>query len=137
MKPYVHKVQYHETDKMGITHHSNYIKWMEEARVDFLEQIGFSFSRLESEGLSSPVLSLDCKYKQPTKFGEHVTIDVAITELRHVKMVIEYTMKNAEGETVCIGHTELAFFGKDGRPMRLEKDYPEFYKALTEAGHEQ
>ena len=136
MRPYVHKVQYYETDKMGITHHSNYIRWMEEARVDFLDQIGFSFDRLESEGLSSPILSVDCKYRQPTKFGELVTITIAICELKHVKMVLEYTMKNQEGETVCTGHTELAFFGKDGKPVRLEKDCPEFYKALTEAVYE-
>ena len=25
---YIHKVHYHETDKMGVTHHANYIKWM-------------------------------------------------------------------------------------------------------------
>lgn len=37
---YIRKVHYHETDKMGVTHHANYIKWMEEARVDFLNQIG-------------------------------------------------------------------------------------------------
>ena len=136
IKPYVHKVQYYETDKMGITHHSNYIRWMEEARVDFLDQIGFSFDRLESEGLSSPILSVNCDYKHATKFGELVTIYVAIAEFRRVKMDLGYTMKNAEGETVCSGHTVLAFFGKEGKPMRLEKDYPEFYKALTEAVYE-
>ena len=50
MKKYIHKVNYYETDKMGITHHSNYIRWMEEARIDFLEQIGFSYDKLEKEG---------------------------------------------------------------------------------------
>lgn len=35
MEPYLHKVQYYETDKMGIAHHSNYIRWMEEARWIF------------------------------------------------------------------------------------------------------
>ena len=42
MEVYRHKVQYYETDKMGITHHSNYIRWMEEARIWFLSEIGFS-----------------------------------------------------------------------------------------------
>ena len=37
---YKHKVQYYETDQMGIVHHSNYIRWFEEARIDFLEKIG-------------------------------------------------------------------------------------------------
>ena len=54
---YQHKIQYYETDKMGITHHSNYIRWMEEARIDFLEQLGFGFDKLEQSGIVSPVLS--------------------------------------------------------------------------------
>lgn len=59
MKPYIHRVQYYETDRMGITHHSNYIRWMEEARVAFLEEIDWGYDRLEAEGVVSPVLSVD------------------------------------------------------------------------------
>ena len=59
---YTHKVQYYETDKMGITHHSNYIRWMEEARIDFLEKSGFSYDKLEKDGIISPVISV-CKLR--------------------------------------------------------------------------
>ncbi len=45
---YMHTVQYYETDKMGITHHSNYIRWMEEARIGFLSQIGWDYLRIET-----------------------------------------------------------------------------------------
>ena len=62
MTPYIHKVHYYETDKMGITHHSNYIRWMEEARVAFLDEIGWSYSKLEEVGLISPVLGVNCRY---------------------------------------------------------------------------
>ena len=41
MFTYTHVVQYYETDRMGITHHSNYIRWMEEARVAMLEDMGY------------------------------------------------------------------------------------------------
>lgn len=51
---YIRKVHYHETDKMGVTHHANYIKWMEEARVDFLNQIGYGYARLERDGITRP-----------------------------------------------------------------------------------
>ena len=61
MKPYRHTVQYYETDKMGITHHSNYIRWMEEARVDFLAQIGWDYAMLEEMGVISPVIGIECK----------------------------------------------------------------------------
>ena len=70
MEPYKHYVQYYETDKMGITHHANYIRWMEEARVNFLEQIGWPFAKLEASGFASPVLKLDCKYIRPTTFSD-------------------------------------------------------------------
>ena len=38
-KAYQHKVQYYETDQMGIVHHSNYIRWFEEARTDYMERL--------------------------------------------------------------------------------------------------
>jgi len=59
MKDYVHKVNYYETDKMGLTHHSNYIRFMEEARVDFMEQLGFGYEKMEAEGVGSPVIAID------------------------------------------------------------------------------
>ena len=40
MGVYRRKAQYHETDQMGIIHHSNYVKWMEEARIDFMKELG-------------------------------------------------------------------------------------------------
>ena len=67
---YQHIVQYYETDKMGITHHSNYIRWMEEARIDFLSKIGWSYAKLEEEGIISPVVAVECKYMQPTTFSD-------------------------------------------------------------------
>ena len=50
MEPYQHTVQYYETDKMGIVHHSNYIRWMEEARVAYLAQLGWNIEMLELWG---------------------------------------------------------------------------------------
>ena len=47
---YIHKVQYYETDMMGMVHHSNYIRWMEEARIDFMDKLGFSYRKMEEEG---------------------------------------------------------------------------------------
>ena len=60
MFTYTHVVQYYETDRMGITHHSNYIRWMEEARVAMLEDMGFGYQKLESMGIASPVTEVDC-----------------------------------------------------------------------------
>ena len=96
MTSYKHKVQYYETDKMGIVHHSNYIRWMEEARVDFLEKIEWSYDQLEKVGLVSPVLSLDIDYLHPSFFGDVISIDVVIIELKMSKMRVGYKMINKE-----------------------------------------
>ena len=58
VKPYEHNVKYYETDQMGIVHHSNYIRWMEEARMDLMDQMGFSYKQMEDQEIISPVLSV-------------------------------------------------------------------------------
>ena len=85
MNPCEHKVQYYETDGMGIVHHSNYIRWFEEARVDLLEQLGFGYDRIEAAGYSGPVLEVSCQYKTMSKFGETVSIQAAITQYNGVR----------------------------------------------------
>ena len=133
---YTHKVQYYETDKMGITHHSNYIRWMEEARVDFLEKLGFGFDKLEANGIASPVLSVECSYKKPSVFAEEIFIDVSVREFKGLKLTIAYLMKNAGGDIVCEASSVHCFMNTAGKPVRLEKDFPDFYNALISKGSE-
>lgn len=132
MIPYKHTAQYYETDKMGIVHHSNYIRWMEEARVDFLKQIGFDYDKLEAEGIISPVVSIDCNYKKPTKFAEEVSIEVCVKEFKGVKLTIGYLMKNADGVTVCEAESSHCFVNTEGKPIKVSKQSPEFAEKLLE-----
>lgn len=129
MEPYVHKVNYYETDKMSITHHSNYVRFMEEARVDFLEKIGFSFEKLEALGFASPVVSIECNYKKTTTFADKISIDVGIEKLASLKFTIWYTM-TCNGQVVFTGTSTHCFIDGNGRPVVLEKQLPEFYAEL-------
>ena len=131
-RAYEHVVQYYETDKMGITHHSNYIRWMEEARIDFLTQIGWDFAKLEALGIVSPVVSVECQYKLTTTFPEVIRIFVSVEEFKGVKLKLKYKMENSEGKTVNEGRSEHCFLDVQGRPIRLNKDFPDFYHALIE-----
>jgi len=132
MKAYEHKVQYYETDKMGIVHHSNYIRWMEEARVDFLEQIGWGMDRLEALGMVSPVTAVECKYKVSAKFPERIRIEVGIEEFRGVKLKIKYAMYKEDGTLACEGHSEHGFLDESGRIISVKKEFPKFYGAMME-----
>lgn len=132
MTTYRHKIQYYETDKMGVTHHSNYIRFMEEARVDFLSQIGWDYERLEESGIISPVTAIDCRFKTPTAFADIIDIEVWIEEFKGARLKIGYVMKNADNATVCEAHSEHCFINPDGRPIRLQREYPEFAEVLSE-----
>lgn len=132
MQNYVHKVQYYETDKMGLTHHSNYIRWMEEARIYYLENIGWGFDRLESMGITSPILSVSCTYKHGSTFGDSVEIETKIKKYNSIKITIEYIMKKVgTEELVATGETELCFINLNTRkPVILKKELPELDKIM-------
>lgn len=131
MTIYQHKVQYYETDKMGIVHHSNYIRWMEEARTDFLSQIGWNYRKLEENGVISPVTAVDCKYKVSTMFEDIIMISVHVEEFKGVKLKLGYEMKRGD-VVVCEGHSEHCFLNEEGRIINLKKTNPAFYETLTE-----
>lgn len=133
MKKYIHKVKYYETDKMGITHHSNYIRWMEEARVDYLDQIGLGYKKMEEDGIISPVIGVECDYKVSTTFDDRVEIDVKVEEFKGVKLIIGYVMTNIDtNEVVLVGRTKHCFLDKDSKPIILKKSFPEIDKKLRE-----
>ena len=137
MTKYIHKVQYYETDKMGVTHHSNYIRWMEEARVDFLNQIGLGYKKLEEDGIISPVIGIECDYKIPTTFDDKVEIDIKVEEFKGVKLILSYTMTNVETkEVVLLGKSKHCFVDKTGKPIVLKKTFPDVDKKLKELAGE-
>lgn len=137
MEKYVHTVKYYETDRMGFTHHSNYVRWMEEARVAFMDSIGWSYQRFEDEGLISPVTAVECKFRHSTTFPDKVYIDVSVEECSAVRLRIRYIMTNEEGAVVCEAASEHCFLGTDGKLIRLNKEYPEFYQILCDLAEEQ
>lgn len=133
MYTYIRRVQYHETDKMGITHHSNYVKWMEEARVACLEYIGLPFQSVEKKGIASPVTGLSVEYKRPTEFGDEIAVDVVLRKFTGVKLEIGYTVRNiSTGETAAEAVSKHCFL-KDGKIVSLKREEPDMYNILTDS----
>ena len=131
MGVYKRKVNYHETDKMGITHHSNYIKWMEEARSYYFSTLGLSYAELEKNGVGSPVVNVNCKYILPTTFDDEIDISVKFTRYNGVVLNVEYTMVNAKtGKTVCTATSESCFVDKQGKLVSIKNVMPEIDKEL-------
>ena len=131
MNAYIRKVQYYETDMMGVVHHANYIRWMEEARIDFMDQLGFPYAAMEEQGVLSPVKSVSCEYKRPCTFGDEIRIVVSVADFNGVVLTIRYQMVNAsDGETVCEARSEHVFLNREGRFVRIKREMPDFCAAL-------
>ena len=114
MKPYIRKVQYYETDMMGIAHHANYIHWMEEARIDFMDQLGYSYAQMEGHGIFSPVRSLACDYKHPCTFNDTIAIMVSVEAFNGARLVLRYEIKKDE-KLICEARSEHAFMDEKGK----------------------
>ncbi len=126
---YQHKVQYYETDQMKVVHHSNYIRWFEESRTDFLEKSGFSYAWMEEQGIIIPVLSVSAEYKMMVHYGEEVLIFPTVTEFNGVKMALSYqVIKAMTGELATTGKSSHCFLDRAYRPLRLKKEFPQVYE---------
>lgn len=126
--PYRHEVKYYECDRMGVTHHSNYIRFMEEARVYWMDMLGYGYDRMEADGVVSPVVAVSCNYKHPTTFKDVIEIDVRVAETTELKLSFAYTMK-VDGKVVCTASSTHCFL-ENGRPVVFSERFPQFYEAI-------
>lgn len=131
MPPYRHEIRYYECDRMGVTHHSNYVRIMEETRIDWMDRLGYGFERMEAEGVVSPVVAISVNYKHPTTFKDIVEVELKVAEMSGLKISFAYTMR--VGDKVVCTATSTHCFLENGRPVPLAARFPELYKAI-EAG---
>ena len=124
--PYEHKTQYHETDPQGIIHHANYVKWMEEARMNLLDQLGMGYKQMEELEIISPVLSLSVEYRSAVKFDETVLIETKLLAYDSTGMEIAYRIYDKEsGDVKAVAKSKHGFLNKSGIPISLKRIYPE------------
>lgn len=130
---YQHFVQYYETDKMGVTHHSNYIRFMEEARLDFFKKLGFDYLEFEKMGVISPVIGLNnIRFKRPSTVGDTIDIEVSVKAYNSIVLTMHYVMKNKD-TVILEGDSDHCFLSKEGKMLPLgEKKFPELDKKLKE-----
>ena len=129
---YERKINYYETDKMGVVHHSNYIRFFEEARCDFLEYSELPYDMLEEKGIMSPVLGFTCKYKQHVTFGDIIEIHVSIKEFSGVKFTVAYEVYNKKTGALCVtGESNHCFTDSSLKPLNLKKHHNDIYEKFS------
>ena len=130
---YVRRVNYYETDRMGIVHHSNYIRWMEEARIEFMRENGADYEGIEKKGVLIPVTSVSCSFRRSAFFGDTVRILVRLTACTGVRAAFSYRMFSAEsGELLAEGESGHCFIdAQTHRPLSARRRLPEEYATLA------
>ena len=124
--PYEHRTQYYETDQMGIIHQTHYMKWMEEARMDLMNQIGLGYKQMETLEIISPVLNVSIDYRSMIHFDETVIIEPRIIQYDGIRMDLEYIMTDKDtGEVRAVGRSSHCFLNRTGTHISLKRIYPE------------
>ncbi len=126
---FTRNINYYETDRMGVVHHSNYIRYLEEARCEWLKSMDMPFDELEKNGITVPVLGVNIIYKMHVTFGDIISIRPFVKEYTGVRMTVGYEVINAKTkETVIIAETKHCFTDLNLKPINLKKykkDYSE------------
>jgi len=130
MFEYTRPVHYYETDKMGMVHHSNYIRWMEEARTFYFNDAGLAYSVTESYGIMSPVTDLSATYRSPARYGENFTVRLKVIKYSGTRFRVAYTISNEDGAVLCEAETGHAFVDNSLKPISLKKAIPERHELM-------
>ena len=130
---YKRRINYYETDAMKVVHHSNYIRFLEEARIVTMDKMGLPYDKMESAGIMIPVLGVNCTYKNPARFNEVIEIDVKIKEYTGVKLIMEYVITNRTTGLICLtGETKHCFTDMNMKPVSLKKVNPQIHEKFIE-----
>ncbi len=127
---YYRKAQYHETDQMGIIHHSNYVKWMEEARISYMDQMGFSYRKVEELGVISPVVNISVSYKKQVSFDNEIQIRVSVKKYNSISLEFNYEFFNVSKNEICTIASSRHCFLKDGKLISLKREIPDLDRAI-------
>ena len=113
-KLYKSKVSYYETDCMNIVHHSNYIRYFEDARIQYMHDIGCDVAEMQSKGLYIP----------------NVDAYVFFTGSR---MIFDYKIfNNINGELSATGRTTHCFATPELKPISIKHSNPDYYNRLRD-----
>ena len=130
MYEYSRPVFYYETDKMGVVHHSNYLRWLEEARTQFFNDKNLAYVETESYGVLSPITDATLKFKYPARFGDTFTVKLNMIKYTGVRFKVEYIVVNQNNDVLLEGESSHAFIDESFKPVSLARAIPERHELM-------
>jgi acyl-CoA thioester hydrolase len=119
-------VRFNEADPLGIVWHGHYLRYFEDGREAFGKQFGISYLDFYKQGLAVPVVSVNCDYKRPLRYGDAVIVETIFKPTPAAKLIFDYRMYEANSkEIVAIGSSVQVFV--DAKSFVLQLTIPEFF----------
>ncbi|MGV6831302.1 MAG: acyl-CoA thioesterase [bacterium] len=106
------RIRYAETDQMGVVHHGNYAQFLEMGRIEWLRNLGFSYKKMEEDGIILPVITMSLNFKKSANYDDLIQVKTTLLNTPKVKIKFGYEIHNEKGELLTIAETILAFMDK-------------------------
>jgi acyl-CoA thioester hydrolase len=119
--------RYAETDQMGIIHHANYLIYLEQARIDWLDQLRFSYVEMEKSGVILPVTNVNIDYKHPLYLADEITVSCTLLQPPTARVIFDYEVVN-EQKLIC-ARAQITLVFTDTKTFRPRKPLSDFIEA--------
>lgn len=114
------RIYYHDTDCGGVVYYGNYLKYMEEARTEFLENNGLTIESLKARNFLYAVRSCNVSYKAPARYGDTIICDAVLTKMTAAQMIFKQTITEKEsGKTLVEAEVGLVCLSPEFKPTPI------------------
>ena len=114
------RVNYSETDQMGVVYHARHVVWLDIARTEHLRKAGFSYRELEEQGVRLVVTDLNISYRAAVRYDEVVNIRCRVKEIASRRVIFTYLLEEASsGTAVAEAETTLLCVDQQHKLSRL------------------
>ena len=117
------RIFYHDTDAGGVVYYGNYLKYLEEARTEYLEKRGLSVTQFHQRGFLYAVRKCNVTYRSPARYGDTVLCDAQMTKITAAQMFFNQTIKDKKtGQLLVEAEVILVSLDKDFKPTAIPED---------------
>ena len=123
-----HRVQYEETDAMGVVYHGNYIRYMDHARTEWLYALGFTPTTM-----AFAVRRIAVEYRKPARLGERLRISAQVSRNGRNSLHADHSITGENGDLLCHGDVTLVHLDPESwQPRRLPENLLSVLQEITD-----
>ena len=117
------RIYYYDTDAGGVVYYGNYLRYLEEARTEFLESKGLSVKNFQERGLLYAVRKCSIIYRSPARYADTLICDAKLKEATAAQLIFDQTIYDKKtGRIVAEAEVSLACLNQEFKPTQIPDD---------------